>query len=137
MPKGKKKVKVVDWAADENFSKERSIFYVEHTTECPIFQMKAEECGAFFKQRIPEREFQLVRNKNGKEAPREGAFEIGFSQNARTSVHELWSGLTRGPPRRDKFPEDYENLVPDVQRVLKKFYPDKVVGLTDDEEDEN
>ncbi|XP_001360927.4 selenoprotein BthD [Drosophila pseudoobscura] len=136
MPKGKKKVKMVDWAADENFSKERSIFYVEHTTECPIFQMKAEECGAFFKQRIPEREFQLVRNKYGKEAPREGAFEIGFSQNARTSVHELWSGLTRGPPRRDKFPEDFENLVPDVQRVLKKFYPDKVVGLTDDEEDE-
>ncbi|SPP75247.1 selenoprotein BthD [Drosophila guanche] len=135
MPKAKKKVKEVDWTADENFSKERSIIYVEHTTECPIFQIKAEECGVFFQERIPERQFQLVRNKNGKQAPRDGAFEIGISQNARTSVHELWSGLTKGPPRRDKFPNDFEVLVPDVQRVLKKFYPDKAVGISDDEED--
>ncbi|XP_030387674.1 selenoprotein BthD [Scaptodrosophila lebanonensis] len=131
----KKKAKDIDWASDEYFTKERSMIYIEHTHECPIFAVKAEECGEFMKQRIPERQFQLVRNKNGKQAPRDGAFEIGFCQNARTSMHEIWSGLNRGPPRRDKFPPTFEQLVPDVQRILKKFYPDKAVGLSDDEED--
>ncbi|ALC42208.1 CG13186 [Drosophila busckii] len=132
----KKKHKIVDWAADENFTKERSIFFIEHTYECNIFQTKADECLSFFQDRIPERQFALMRNKNGKQVPRDGAFEIGFAQNARTSQHVIWSGLDRGPPRRDKFPRNYEDLYPDVQRVLKKFYPDKAVGMADDDEDE-
>ncbi|XP_039481964.1 selenoprotein BthD [Drosophila santomea] len=133
--KAGKKKKDVDWAADENFSKDRSMIYIEHTYECPIFQTKADECGSFFTQRIPERKFQLVKNRNGRQVPREGAFEIAFSQNARTSEHLLWSGLEKGPPRRDKFPLEYEALVPDVNRILKKFYPDKAVGVADDEEE--
>ncbi|KAH8254818.1 hypothetical protein KR032_012307 [Drosophila birchii] len=139
MPKGKgpaKKKKEVDWAADEHFLKERSMIYIEHTTECPIFNTKADECCSFLQHRIPERKFQLVKNKYGRIIPREGAFEIGFSQNARTSVHLIWSGLEKGPPRRDKFPMDYETIVPEVQRVLKKFYPDKAVGITDDEDED-
>ncbi|EDW00725.1 selenoprotein H [Drosophila grimshawi] len=127
-----KKGKNVDWADDEHFSKDRSIFYIEHTTECPIFHTKAEECLTFFQQRIPERQFQLVRNRNGKQVPRDGAFEVCIAQNARTSQHELWSGLNRGPPRRDKFPL-YEDLVADVHRVLRKFYPDKVAPEDDEE----
>ncbi|XP_017040546.1 selenoprotein BthD [Drosophila ficusphila] len=135
-PKSKapKKKKEVDWADEEHFSKERSMIYIEHTYECPIFQTKADECVSFLQQRIPERKFQLVKNRYGHQVPRDGAFEIGFSQNARTSVHLLWSGLERGPPRRDKFPTDYEQIVPDVNRILKKFYPDKAVGVTDDED---
>ncbi|EDW74557.1 uncharacterized protein Dwil_GK21341 [Drosophila willistoni] len=132
-----KKSKDIDWAANENFLKERSMIYIEHTTECPIFQTKAEECGTFLQEHIPERLFQLVRNKNGKQVPRDGAFEIGFSQNARTSVHNLWSGLDKGPPRRDKFPATYDMLLPDVQRILKKFYPDKPVGMDEDDDAEN
>ncbi|XP_068147327.1 selenoprotein BthD [Drosophila tropicalis] len=130
-----KKSKDIDWTANENFLKERSMIYIEHTTECPIFQTKAEEFGSFLQEHFPERLFQLVRNKNG--TPRDGAFEIGFSQNARTSVHNLWSGLDKGPPRRDKFPANYDMLLPDVQRILKKFYPDKPVGMDEDDEDEN
>ncbi|KAH8372573.1 hypothetical protein KR009_000136 [Drosophila setifemur] len=130
-----KKKKEVDWADDEHFTKERSMLYVEHTYECPIFQTKADECGTFFQQKIPERKFQLVKNRYGRQVPREGAFEIGFSQNARTSVHLIWSGLDKGPPRRDKFP-NYETLVPEVQKVLKKFYPDKAVGIDDDEDED-
>ncbi|KAH8252306.1 hypothetical protein KR038_004808 [Drosophila bunnanda] len=131
-----KKKKEVDWASDEHFTKDRSMIYIEHTTECPIFQTKADECCTFLQHRIPERKFQLVKNRYGRLIPRDGAFEIGFSQNARTSVHLIWSGLDRGPPRRDKFPADYEAIVPDVQRVLKKFYPDKAVGISDDEDEE-
>lgn len=130
----KKQRKNVDWAADENFSKDRSIFYIEHSLECPIFGMKAEECLSFFKDRIPEREFQLVRNRNGKQVPRDGAFEVTVSQNARTSEHNLWSGLNLGPPRRDKFPR-YEDLVPSVRAVLKKFYAEVVKEVDEDIDD--
>ena len=125
--KGKKgKKKDIDWAADEFFLKERSIILIEHTNECPIFSKKADEFKQFMVQRFPERKFELIRNSNGKQTPRPGAFEIQFCQNARTSAHDLWSGIERGPPRRDKFPENYEQLLPEVTAVLKKVYADPV-----------
>ncbi|XP_037937950.1 selenoprotein H-like [Teleopsis dalmanni] len=117
-----KKIKDIDWAADENFSKTRSVIYIEHTTECPIFQRKAEEFREFLEAEVPEREFVLIRNGNGKKVPRLGAFEISFSQNARTSQYDIWSGIDKGPPRRDKFPESFELVMPEVRKILKKFY---------------
>ncbi|XP_017471339.1 PREDICTED: selenoprotein BthD [Rhagoletis zephyria] len=125
-PKGKKpkKIREIDWAADANFDKNRCMIYIEHTHECPIFQTKAEEFAAYVRVQVPNRIIQLVRNQNGKVSPREGAFEIGFSQNARTSVHKLWSGIDMGPPRRDKFPPSYEPLMQEIRNILKKFYPE-------------
>uniref|UniRef100_W8C0Q1 Selenoprotein BthD n=1 Tax=Ceratitis capitata TaxID=7213 RepID=W8C0Q1_CERCA len=138
--KGKKskKQREIDWTADAYFDKNRSMIYIEHTLECPIFQTKAEEFAAYVAAEAPQRIIQLVRNHNGKVPPRPGAFEIGFSQNARTSVHQLWSGLDKGPPRRDKFPPDYVPLMQEINKVLKKFYPDAIEkdpleGLDDDE----
>lgn len=132
--KGKKKrVKDVDWSADEHFDKSRSMVYIEHTAECPIFQVKAEAFANFLQERFPERMIQLVRNNNGKLVPRDGSFEIEFSQNARTSKHNIWSGLERGPPRRDKFP-NFESLVPEVTKILKKFYAEVVTTLDDDDD---
>ncbi|XP_014097278.1 selenoprotein H [Bactrocera oleae] len=127
-PRGKKskKQREIDWAADANFDKNRSMIYIEHTLECPIFTTKAEEFAAYVAKEAPNRIIQLVRNHNGKVPPREGAFEIGFSQNARTSVHQLWSGIEKGPPRRDKFPPEYESLMQEIHKILKKFYPDAV-----------
>ncbi|XP_061397746.1 selenoprotein BthD [Musca vetustissima] len=124
MPKkNKKRQREIDWSAEANFQKNRSIIYIEHSMECPIFSLKAEEFLKFLQDQIPERQFALIRNGYGKMQPRAGAFEIEFAQNARTSRHCLWSGLDKGPPRRDKFPQ-FENLMPAIQRVLKKFYPD-------------
>lgn len=132
--KKKRRIKDVDWSADEHFDKGRSLIYIEHSVECPIFQVKADAFADFLQERFPERMFQLVRNNNGKLTPRDGAFEIQFSQNARTSKYNLWSGLDKGPPRRDKFP-DFETLVPEVQRILKKFYPDVVTTIDDGDDD--
>ncbi|XP_005180423.1 selenoprotein H [Musca domestica] len=134
--KSKKRQKEIDWSADGNFTKTRSIIYIEHSLECPIFTMKAEEFLKFLQFELPERQFALIRNGYGKLQPRLGAFEIEFSQNARTSRHCLWSGLDKGPPRRDKFP-NFVNLLPGVQKVLKKFYPDpSTMGPGDDEADD-
>ncbi|XP_067635649.1 selenoprotein H [Eurosta solidaginis] len=135
----KKKQREIDWAAEAVFDKNRSMLYIEHTHECPIYQTKAEEFAAYVAEQVPNRIIQLVRNGNGKIHPREGAFEIHFSQNARTSVHQIWSGLNKGPPRRDKFPPDYEPLMQEIKQILKKFYPDIVdkdplAGMEDDDD---
>ncbi|XP_053952191.1 selenoprotein BthD [Anastrepha ludens] len=134
-----KKPREADWAADPNFDKNRAMIYIEHTLECPIFLTKAEEFAAYVAEQVPNRIIQLVRNNNGKLAPRDGAFEIGFSQNARTSVHQIWSGIDKGPPRRDKFPPNYEPLMEEISKVLKKFYPDAeekdlLEGMEDDDD---
>lgn len=94
--------------------------------------MKADEFLRYMQAAVPERQFVLVRNGFGKIEPRHGAFEIQFSQNARTSKHDIWSGLDKGPPRRDKFPK-FDDIFPNVQKVLKKFYPDIVPKDDDDE----
>ncbi|XP_073828101.1 selenoprotein H [Musca autumnalis] len=133
--KSKKRQKEIDWTADANFLKTRSIIYIEHSLECPIFATKAEEFLKFLQSQIPERQFALIRNGYGKQQPREGTFEIEFSQNARTSRHCLWSGMDKGPPRRDKFP-NFDNLMPSIQKILKKFYPDPSTMNADDERDD-
>lgn len=136
--KGKAKAKKeIDWAAEANFDKNRAMVYIEHTLECPIFRTKAEEFVKYLEQEIPDRMFQLILNQNGKVPPREGAFEIGFSQNAKTSVHQLWSGIDKGPPRRDKFPLTYEDLLAEVRKILKKFYADLEKMPIEEEEDED
>ncbi|XP_075155232.1 selenoprotein H [Haematobia irritans] len=131
--KSKKRQREVDWASDLHFLKTRSIIYIEHSNECPIFSIKAEEFLKYLQLQIPGRQFVLIRNSYGKIEPRAGSFEIEFSQNARTSKHNLWSGLDKGPPRRDKFPI-FENLMPAVQKVLKKFYPDIVTKIEDEDD---
>lgn len=97
--------------------------------------MKADEFLRYLQSEIPERQFVLIRNHFGKVEPRPGAFEIEFSQHARTSKHNLWSGIERGPPRRDKFPA-FEVLMPEVRKILKNFYPDVVANVEEDSNEE-
>lgn len=132
--KDKKPKKVVDYAADELFDPNRAMIHIEHTDECPVFHIKAIEFLNFLIERFPERKFVLIRNKD---PPRDGAFEINFSQTARTSNHCLWSGLKRGPPRQRKFPKSYETLLPEVEKILKKIYIVKKIIEEDEEEEED
>lgn len=41
-------------------------------------------------------------NENG--PPKRGSFEIYISKNKLSEKVLLWSGLKKGPPRKDKFP---------------------------------
>lgn len=131
-PKDTKKAKkVVDYAADEFFDPNRSMIHIEHTDECPIFNIKAVEFLNFLIERFPGRSFVLIKNKI---PARPGAFEIHFSQTARTSEHCLWTGIKKGPPRKRKFPKSYELLVPEIEKILKKIYIVRKIVQEEDEE---
>ena len=120
----KKKIKAIDYAADEFFDPRRSIIYIEHTEECPIFKEKANEFHLYVQTNFPDRPIVLIRNQNGKQLPRIGAFEINFAQSARSPIHLLWTGIDKGPPRCDKFPISYELLLPEVRTIINKIYVD-------------
>ncbi|KAL1404454.1 hypothetical protein pipiens_018878 [Culex pipiens pipiens] len=64
----------------------------------------------------PEHSFSLVLNEDGK--PRRGAFEISVAKAGESEKVLVWSGLPKGPPRKDKFPEA-EAILADVLKALK------------------
>uniref|UniRef100_A0A336LQW0 CSON001457 protein n=1 Tax=Culicoides sonorensis TaxID=179676 RepID=A0A336LQW0_CULSO len=47
--------------------------------------------------------FTLKLNPNGK--PAKGSFEIFIQKSPSSDRILIWSGLNKGPPRKDKFPE--------------------------------
>jgi len=51
--------------------------------------------------------------------PRRKSFEINLVTDASVDAVLLWSGLNRGPPRHDKFPED-QLVLETVKKYLTK-----------------
>jgi len=43
------------------------------------------------------------------EKPRKGSFDISLEKDGKLEV--LWSGLKKGPPRSDKFPEPFDDWI--------------------------
>ena len=66
---------------------------------------------------MPQQKFEYQLNEQG--PPRRGAFEISVykSQQKPSDASLIWTGIKRGPPRREKFPES-NALVTDIQKVL-------------------
>lgn len=121
--KGKKgKRKPVDknliYCDDKHFDPALAVVTVEHCVRCPVFRemsgkIFAEICGAF-----PDRKFKLIQNDFDRLEPREGAFEVSISRNCRAPARVIWSGVGRGPPRREKFPVDLGGIVGEIEREL-------------------
>uniref|UniRef100_A0A182UCG4 Selenoprotein H n=1 Tax=Anopheles melas TaxID=34690 RepID=A0A182UCG4_9DIPT len=86
----------------------------EESTSTP---RKAAEVHSGLCELAPEHKFQLVLNEDGK--PRRGAFEISIAKSKDGDKVLVWSGLSKGPPRKDKFPEP-KTILDDVLKVLKK-----------------
>lgn len=107
---------------DKNFDETLSVIKIEHCLECPIFMEKAIEIFKFVSEKFPRNKFKLLRNESevdgSKIVPRFGAFEISFAKNCRMTYHLVWSGIKFGPPRRDKFPPDLEDLSRRIQKLL-------------------
>lgn len=57
----------------------------------------------------------LVLNEGGK--PARGSFEI-FVKKGDAEPVQVWSGKSKGPPRKDKFPEA-DAIIDDIKKVLK------------------
>jgi len=67
-----------------------------------VFKRNADAIGEALRLRFGEVEVSL--NSDGK--PKRGSFEVVLSKGEEEVV--LWSGLTKGPPRRLKFPATEE-----------------------------
>uniref|UniRef100_A0A182FQQ5 Uncharacterized protein n=1 Tax=Anopheles albimanus TaxID=7167 RepID=A0A182FQQ5_ANOAL len=106
--KGKKKKKPIDpnllYCDDQHFDETLAIVRIEHCLRCPIYQEMAQRIFDRICQQFPDTSFKLIRNEFDKMEPREGSFEVSIARNCRVPDHTIWSGLPRGPPRREKFP---------------------------------
>lgn len=121
--KGKKgKKQKVDknllYCDDKHFDPNLAIVTVEHCLKCPIYREMAEKifgdiCAAF-----PEVKFKLIRNDFDRLEAREGAFEVSLAKNCRLPSELLWSGVDRGPPRREKIPSDITTFIPIIKKLL-------------------
>lgn len=107
---------------EKNFDEELSVLKIEHCLECPIFLEKSLEIFKFVAAKFPRNKFKILLNESEldgqKLEPRFGAFEISFAKNCRMVYHLIWSGIKLGPPRRNKFPQDLEDLSRKVQKLL-------------------
>lgn len=112
-----------DFFCDDKFFDENlSVIKIEHCLECPIFNEKAHEVYRSITENFPKQKFKFLLNESeadGKKfSPRLGAFEISFAKNCRLTYHLIWSGIERGPPRREKFPGDIDSLVRQIRKLL-------------------
>lgn len=107
---------------DKFFDESLSVLKIEHCLECPIFGEKSQEIFKNLSEKFPKHKFKLLQNESevdGKKfEPRFGSFEISFAKDCRQTYHLLWSGINKGPPRREKFPQDFDELTRKIQKLL-------------------
>lgn len=107
---------------DKHFDDQLCVLKFEHCVECPIFAEKAVEIFQTLKEYFPRNKFKVLLNHSevdGKKfEPRYGAFEINFAKHCRMNYHLLWSGIDKGPPRRDKIPTDLDDLAKKMTKIL-------------------
>lgn len=117
-----KKVDVeIDWADDEHFNEYLAMVFIEYDAMCYIFQEQVDLFLGKLIARFPNLIFKPMLNTKlrlGEAGPRSGSFEISIAQHARAAEKKLWSGIDKGPPRREKFSNDYEECWPTVQKIL-------------------
>lgn len=116
-----KKSPVIDLTDEEHWNPGLSVFKIEYCTNCFVFRKKADEFLALCSERFLDNQFMTIFNNWGVEKPRPGAFEIELAKNAKCPFELLWSGLEKGPPRKEKFPSDWEPILCAVQLQLKQM----------------
>ncbi|CAG9800477.1 unnamed protein product [Chironomus riparius] len=78
----------------------------------------ANEVYSELKKAIPEEfDSQLILNENGK--PKRGSFEI-FVTKDDGKKSQIWTGLSKGPPRKLKFPGYEEDLKDQFQKIINE-----------------
>jgi hypothetical protein len=80
-----------------------------------VFKRKANEVFSELQKAIAEVDFELVLNGSGK--PKRGSFEIFIQKAGSDKKVAVWSGISKGPPRKDKFPDIAKDLIDKVQKA--------------------
>ena len=86
---------------------------VEHCTSWRVFKKKAAECVTALSTAF-DLEGQIEAKFNPRGKPKRGSFEIYLVDESGGET-PIWSGLKRGPPRREKFP-DHQILVKEAEK---------------------
>lgn len=107
---------------DKSFDETVSVIKIECCLECPVFVEKAQEIFKILSEKFTRNKFHLLLNQSevdgSRVKPRDGAFEISFAKNCRRAYHVIWTGIDKGPPRRDKFPPNLDDLERQMQKIL-------------------
>lgn len=87
--------------AEESDEKEQAEVAVEHCRSWQVFKKRAVELCDQLKNHFENINFKFTFNAQG--TPRRGAFEITVKKSD-GGEHLVWTGLKKGPPRKEKFP---------------------------------
>ncbi|KAI9226008.1 MAG: hypothetical protein DHS80DRAFT_25644 [Piptocephalis tieghemiana] len=81
-------------------STEKLLFTIEHCTSCKVYAKHAAAAQASLLLAFPSATFSVNPSK-----PRSKSFEVSMTRGIEGATpQDLWSGRTRGPPRKLKFP---------------------------------
>lgn len=134
----KEPVEEIDLASDQYFKPSEPIVYIEIEKQCFVFKEQMDKFQNLLQSKFPNVKFHIIVNSKkllGESAPRTGSFEIWFAQNARCKEELLWTGVHKGPPRRLKFSKnDYEDLWPQIKKILLRYYKVEEPENEDDED---
>lgn len=91
---------------------------INHCVSWSVFKKRAQTLYNEVRELLPEdlcEKITLKLNENGK--PARGSFEI-FVKKPDQEPILIWSGLKKGPPRKEKFPE-VSSIIDDIKKALK------------------
>lgn len=82
---------------------QKYIVSVEACKSWQVFKRRATQIFTDLCSLIPNHQFELVVNED--KTPRRGSFEISVKKSKTDEPVLVWSGIKKGPPRKEKFPE--------------------------------
>lgn len=91
---------------------------INHCVSWSVFKKRALTIFNEVRELLPKdlrEKITLKLNENGK--PARGSFEISVQKTEQEPIL-IWSGLKKGPPRKEKFPET-SNIINDIKKALK------------------
>lgn len=124
--KQKKEIIEIDYADDEHFDEQLAFVYIEFDNKCYVFEEQFQKFMLQLKKEIEHQKFHVISNAPSRLTetdgqPRRGTFEIYFAPNARVKPKLVWTAIDLGPPRRNKFPEEYNDFVAQIKSILDKY----------------
>lgn len=97
------------------------VMSIEHCKSCHRFGLKANEMFKEISELIPTDSNISLELAINEQTPRRGAFEVSlYRKEAVEDKKEIWTGLKKGPPRKNKYPET-SKVVEDILEYAKQL----------------
>lgn len=114
-------IKDVSSAVKTPHNKAVIVVSIEHCKSCHRFGLKANEMFKEISEMLPSSSNVSVELALNEQTPRRGAFEVSiYPKGIADQKMEIWTGLKKGPPRKNKYPET-SKVVEDILNYSKKL----------------